>query len=45
MLKEMQTKLKEVQTTYFNPNHGGEWPGVCDTAVNKYGGFWGPFLP
>ena len=45
MLKEMQTKLMEVQATYFNPNRGGVWPGACDTAINKYGGFWGPFLP
>ena len=45
MLKEMQTKLKQVQATYFNPDRGGVWPGACDTALNKYGGFWGPFLP
>ena len=45
MLKEMQIKLKEVQDTYFSPNRGGVWPGACDTAINKYGGFWGPFLP
>ena len=44
VLKEMQTKLAEYQATYFNPDRGGIWPGACETAINKYGGFWGPFL-
>lgn len=45
MLKEMQSKLANYQATYFNPNRGKMWPGACDTAMNTYGGFWGPFLP
>ena len=45
MLKSMQGKLQEYQKTYFNPNRGKVWPGACETALNKYGGFWGPFLP
>ena len=45
MLKEMQAKLDKVKATYFNPDRGHEWPGACETAVDKYGGFWGPFLP
>ena len=44
VLKEMQTKLAEYQATYFNPDRGGIWPGACETALNKYDGFWGPFL-
>jgi arylsulfatase I/J len=45
MLKTMQKKLKQYQATYFNPDRGEIWPGACDTALNTYGGFWGPFLP
>ena len=45
MLKDMQTKLQKYQATHFNPDRGNIWPGACDTALNKYGGFWGPFLP
>ena len=45
VLKDMQQKLAKYQATYFNPNRGKVWPGACTTAVNTYGGFWGPFLP
>ena len=45
ILKEMQLKLTTYQETYFNPDRGEEWPGACETAMNEYGGFWGPFLP
>ena len=44
-LKEMTAKLQKYRANHFNPNRGGIWPGACDTALNKYGGFWGPFLP
>ena len=44
-LKMMQQKLAKYQATYFNPKRGKAWPGACTTAVNTYGGFWGPFLP
>ena len=45
MLKEMQKKLAAYQANYFNPDRGKKWPGACETAIDKYGGFWGPFLP
>ena len=44
-LKMMQQKLAKYQATYFNPERGRAWPGACTTAINTYGGFWGPFLP
>ena len=44
-LKEMTAKLQKYRASHFNPDRGGIWPGACDTALNKYGGFWGPFLP
>lgn len=45
ILKSMQTKLGHYQSSYFNPNRGSESPLACDIAMNKYGGFWGPYLP
>jgi len=45
MLSDMRAKLAKYQATYFNPDRGGVWPGACETAMNEYGGFWGPFLP
>ena len=44
VLKNMRSKLAKYQATYFNPFRGFTWPGACETAMNKYGGFWGPFL-
>ena len=44
-LKEMQQKLAMYQATHFAPDRGSPWPGACDAALNKYNGFWGPFIP
>ena len=44
-LKSMQEKLAKYQSTYFDPNRGKVWLEACTTAMNTYGGFWGPFLP
>ena len=44
MLKSMQKKLLSYRATRFEPDRGDKWPGACDAALNKYGGFWGPFL-
>ena len=43
-LKEMRGQLQKYVDSHFNPDRGNAWPGACDTALNKYGGFWGPFL-
>ena len=45
MLKTMQQKLQKYQETYFNPDRGSASPEACKVALEKYGGFWGPFLP
>ena len=45
VLAEMRKKLSGYQGTHFEPDRGNEWPGACDAALNKYNGFWGPFLP
>ena len=44
VLAEMQEKLRKYQETHFNPDRGTVWPEACKMALNKYGGFWGPFL-
>ena len=44
VLKKMQSKLAEYQSTHFNPDRGSEWPGACEAATNHYGYYWGPFL-
>ena len=44
VLKMMQMKLAAYQAQSFNPDHGHDWLGACEAAVNKYGGYWGPFL-
>ena len=45
MLKEMQAKLNKYQATRFTPNRGSDSPAACETALNVYHGFWGPFVP
>ena len=45
VLKEMQTKLSKYQASLFYPDRGHVWPGACQVGLDKYGGFWGPFLP
>eukprot|EP00117_Sycon_ciliatum_P033144 scpid65228/ scgid25566/ Arylsulfatase B; N-acetylgalactosamine-4-sulfatase len=45
ILKHMQERWSAWNATAFNPQRGSAWPEACQTAVEKYGGFWGPFLP
>ena len=45
VLKQMQAKLQMYQASRFSPDRGKSWPGACETALNTYHGFWGPFLP
>jgi arylsulfatase I/J len=44
ILKSMQSKLSKQQATYFNPSRGEDSSEACNTALNKYNGFWGPFV-
>uniref|UniRef100_A0A7S2IR02 Sulfatase N-terminal domain-containing protein n=1 Tax=Haptolina brevifila TaxID=156173 RepID=A0A7S2IR02_9EUKA len=41
---ELWTKLETAQGTAFNPDRGVRDPVACDTALHRYGGFWGPFV-
>ena len=44
VLKEMQQKLAKYQATFFDPKRGSQPLVACETAMNKYKGFWGPFI-
>ena len=46
VLAKMQAKLKEYQASIFSPDRGKlDLKMICAAALDKYGGFWGPFLP
>ena len=45
ILKHMQQRLQAWEATAFNPDRGKIYPGACEVAFDKYGGFWGPFVP
>ena len=44
VLKTMQQKLAKYQATYFNTTRGAPSRIACQTAMDKYKGFWGPFI-
>ena len=37
-------QVERVSKTLFDPDQGKAWKEACETALDKYGGFWGPFL-
>ena len=42
----MQEKLAEYNKSFFNPFRlGGDVNLAARVAQDKWGGFWGPFLP
>ena len=45
ILKQLQERLRVWNATAFNPDRGEQWPAACQTAMEKYRGYWGPFLP
>ena len=46
VLHKMKSKLTEYRSTRFEPNRGPHMRiEACNAAINKYGGFWGPFVP
>lgn len=45
VFRSMLAELLEVNATVFSPNRGTTNPAACETALGKYGGAWGPFLP
>ena len=45
VLKDMQKKLAKYQASHFNPDRGPDSSAACESALNVYHGFWGPFVP
>lgn len=41
---ELYAKIEKYETTAFNPDRGQTDPNACAMAMDKYGGFWGPFV-
>lgn len=44
IFKRMMARIAEIEKGVFSPYRGSENPAACDFAMNKYGGFWGPFI-
>lgn len=41
---EMMQRLVEINATFFAPDRGSKDPVACQLAIERYGGFWGPFV-
>jgi len=39
----LHAKLSAYEASAFNPHRGSSDPKSCETAVQQYGGFWGPW--
>jgi len=44
VVQSLLLKILEAQRTVFNPNRGTIDPAACQAALNKYKGYWGPFV-
>mmetsp|Transcript_14657 Transcript_14657/g.16265 ORF Transcript_14657/g.16265 Transcript_14657/m.16265 type:complete len:533 (+) Transcript_14657:62-1660(+) len=44
ILAELHTHLKTAQASVFSPHRGTISPKACEDAINKYNGYWGPFV-
>ena len=44
IVKELYAELLRIDATTFTPNRGRVSPLACTAAVQKYKGFWGPFV-
>lgn len=44
IFKEMLARIAEIQKGAFSPDRGVQDPDACKFAIQKYGGFWGPFV-
>jgi len=42
--RKLHQRIRELEKTVFNPDRGLSDPRACYTAINTYGGFWGPWL-
>ena len=43
IVTQLRERLQQINRTVFSPVRGGNSPLGCKVALQKYGGFWGPF--
>jgi len=43
IVSEMYERIAELQRTAFSPNRGTDNGAACKAAIERWGGFWGPF--
>ena len=41
---QMKARIAEINATAFSPQRGTADPSGCEVALQRYGGFWGPFV-
>merc|ERR1712217_1002618 len=41
---ELGARIVAAQKTGFRPKRGSQDPASCITAIERYGGFWGPWI-
>ena len=44
VVAQMMQRLQELNKSNFNPGRGAQNKLACEVAVNKYDGFYGPFI-
>jgi len=44
IVRDLLARIQEAQRTAFTPYRGVDDGAACTAAVNKYDGYWGPFL-
>lgn len=44
IVARLRARMDEIQATTFTPRRGTDDGAACSAAMNKWGGFWGPFL-
>jgi arylsulfatase B len=45
IVQELYARILEIQKTAFSPDRGSDDGTSCKAALEKWGGFFGPFLP
>jgi arylsulfatase I/J len=44
LFNKMMKRVAEIQKNAYSPDRGEDDGGACKFALNKYDGFWGPFI-
>lgn len=44
IVKELYARINELQKGVYSPDRGSDNGMACKAALDKWGGFWGPFV-